>query len=108
MPELKCPGCHAGDFPDFDHYCQANGITPEEAPAAFASFIFLSTGTDVRMERVLTLEERIAAIYTTCLNEWHDSTTDFDSDEDYPVICRDCLTDVENLKVYYEKGLYHD
>ena len=36
---FTCPGCHGGDFPDFDHYCDVLGVTIEEAPIAFAAFL---------------------------------------------------------------------
>ena len=33
-------------FEDFDAYCEANNITDEEAPMAFAAFLYLRTGWD--------------------------------------------------------------
>ena len=44
--DTKCPGCHRGDFPDFDHYMDANGLTNDEAPAAFGAWLNGTTGWD--------------------------------------------------------------
>ena len=33
-------------FAEFDRYCEANNITPDEAPMAFAAFLNLQTGWD--------------------------------------------------------------
>ena len=42
----RCPGCHAGDFSDFDHYCDVNGIAMDDTPHAFADWLRLTTGWD--------------------------------------------------------------
>lgn len=44
---------------EFDTYCEARGITPEEAPAAFAAFLHERYGWDGTMNRVE--EERFYA-----------------------------------------------
>lgn len=41
-----------GALADFDLYCKANGITPGEAPAAFAAWLHLTTGWDGDVEEV--------------------------------------------------------
>ena len=48
----KCPGCHEGDFPDFDHYMDANGLTDDEAPAAFGAWLNGTTGWDGKQGKV--------------------------------------------------------
>ena len=52
--EHLCAGCHDGDFADFDHYCDAKGITTEELPAAFAAWLHLASDGewDGEMEQV--------------------------------------------------------
>jgi len=48
-----CPGCHDGDFPDFDHYVDVMGIPPERVPDAFAVWLAGAHGLDeVRHEAV--------------------------------------------------------
>lgn len=39
-------------FQDFDRYCEENGITPEEAPMAFAAFLNRETGWDGEATKV--------------------------------------------------------
>lgn len=41
-----CPGCHGGDFADFDHYCNVNNIAMEDTPIAFAAWLNLKAGWD--------------------------------------------------------------
>lgn len=51
--EARCPGgCHGGDFPDFDHYCDSAGIKPGEMGAAFAAWLNAVSGWDGPAERV--------------------------------------------------------
>lgn len=33
---FACPGCHGGDFADFDHFCDALEIPMDECGPAFA------------------------------------------------------------------------
>lgn len=44
-----CPGwpCHGGDFPDFDHFVEMNGIAASDVPDAFATWmnLLLEDGT---------------------------------------------------------------
>ena len=40
-------------FEDFDAYCEANNITDEEAPMAFAAFLHLRTGWDGEATKVV-------------------------------------------------------
>ena len=51
-PFGECDGCHDGDFPEFDHFCEALQVTAEEAPHAFAAWLGHRTGWDGRYERV--------------------------------------------------------
>ena len=51
--ETRCPGCHTGDFADFDHYCDDAGIEPGEAPVAFAAWLEAITGEPVMFEEIL-------------------------------------------------------
>lgn len=37
--DLTCPGCHSGDFADFDHYVDVNHILPDDVPIAFAAWM---------------------------------------------------------------------
>lgn len=41
MDPFNCPGpeCHGGDFPGFDHFCDALNVTDEETPHAFAAYL---------------------------------------------------------------------
>lgn len=40
--EIRCPGgCHAGDFADFDHYCDSIKATQAETPVALAAWLNL-------------------------------------------------------------------
>lgn len=39
-------------YEDFDEYCDANSITQEEAPAAFAAWLNQLTGWDGDMEQI--------------------------------------------------------
>ncbi|WP_435583450.1 hypothetical protein [Amycolatopsis thermoflava] len=52
--EVRCPGCHRGDFADFDHYVDAHQIPPADYPAAFAAWLHLASGRawDGDVERV--------------------------------------------------------
>lgn len=53
--EPRCPGCHGGDFADFDHYCDAAGLhDPAEFPAAFAAWMNALTGWDGPMVEAST------------------------------------------------------
>lgn len=36
---FHCPGCHGGDFADFDHYCDVLEIPMEMTPRAFAAWM---------------------------------------------------------------------
>lgn len=36
---FRCPGCHDGDFPDFDHYCDTLNVPQDKAPQAFAAWL---------------------------------------------------------------------
>lgn len=38
---FDCPGeqCHGGDFPGFDHFCDALGVETHELPHAFAAYL---------------------------------------------------------------------
>jgi len=36
---FDCPGCHDGDIPDFDHFCDVLDVTEEETPIAFAAWL---------------------------------------------------------------------
>lgn len=44
MSDLHCPGCHSGDFADFDHYCDVNDISMEDTPIAFAAWLHRISG----------------------------------------------------------------
>ena len=44
--------CYDFEVATFDHYCDENNITPNEAPAAFAAFLNLTTGWDGEMRQV--------------------------------------------------------
>lgn len=47
QPEPICTGdCHAGDFRDFDHYCDSINATMDETPAAFGAWLNAMTGWD--------------------------------------------------------------
>lgn len=48
----ECPGCHGGDFADFDHFCDVNNIAMEDTPMAFAAFLNRKTGWDGEADRV--------------------------------------------------------
>ena len=48
MEPFVCPGCHSGDFADFDHYCDALGIQDDKVPGAFAEWLAGRTGGAVR------------------------------------------------------------
>lgn len=45
-PDATCGGCHGGDFPDFDHYCDKKNIQPGEEPAAFGAWMNATSGWD--------------------------------------------------------------
>lgn len=36
---FTCPGCHDGDFADFDHFCDAMNVPMEETGIAFAAWL---------------------------------------------------------------------
>lgn len=36
---FDCPGCHAGSFADFDHFCDALEVKDEQLPHAFAAWL---------------------------------------------------------------------
>lgn len=36
---FRCPGCHSGDFADFDHYCDVLAVPKEMVPHAFAAWL---------------------------------------------------------------------
>ena len=48
MDPFNCPGpeCHAGDFPGFDHFCDALEVTDSEVPHAFAAYLSHRTEWD--------------------------------------------------------------
>ena len=39
MDPFTCDGCHAGDFADFDHFCDKLGVQTSELPRAFAAWL---------------------------------------------------------------------
>lgn len=43
---FNCPGCHDGDFPGFDHFCDVLEVTDEEVPHAFAAWLGGTTSWD--------------------------------------------------------------
>jgi len=43
----RCPGCHAGDFADFDHFCDATGVTDAEVGPAFAVWLSGLSGREI-------------------------------------------------------------
>ena len=45
-------GITSDAFADFDAYCEANNITEDEAPMAFAAFLNLRTGWDGEATKV--------------------------------------------------------
>lgn len=49
-----CPGpeCHSGDWADFDHFCDVNGIAMEDTGQAFAAWMHHRTGWDGDAERI--------------------------------------------------------
>ena len=51
-PDATCPGCHSGDFPDFDHYADAKGLTTAELGAGFGAWLNATTGWDGKQEEV--------------------------------------------------------
>jgi hypothetical protein len=55
-PDATCPGCHSGDFPDFDHYVEAKGLTPDEIGAGFGAWMNASTGWDGDQHRTTYVE----------------------------------------------------
>lgn len=36
---FTCPGCHSGDFADFDHYCDVMEVPMDKTPHAFAAWL---------------------------------------------------------------------
>lgn len=53
-PFVCTTGCHGGDFADFDHFCDALGVTQDEAPVAFGEWLSGRTGRVVLARRVET------------------------------------------------------
>ncbi|WP_372659850.1 hypothetical protein [Amycolatopsis kentuckyensis] len=51
--DTVCPGCHSGDFPDFDHFVQARAIAPEDVGAAFGAWLNLTAGWDGDQDQVV-------------------------------------------------------
>jgi hypothetical protein len=51
-PDAFCPGCHTGDFPDFDHYAEKKQLKPEELGQGFAAWLNATTGWDGKAEAV--------------------------------------------------------
>jgi hypothetical protein len=49
---LTCPGCHSGDFPDFDHYVETNRIPSHDWGDAFGAWLHHSTGWQGQTHRV--------------------------------------------------------
>ena len=47
-----CNGCHGGDFPEFDHFCDVLKVTDDEAPHAFAAWLANKTTWDGRYSEV--------------------------------------------------------
>lgn len=45
---FDCPGpaCHGGDFPGFDHFCDALDVQDHELPHAFAAYLGGTTSWD--------------------------------------------------------------
>jgi hypothetical protein len=54
MPDspFVCPGCHTGDFADFDHFCDVLNVQDHELPHAFAAWLANRTDWDGRYEKV--------------------------------------------------------
>jgi len=48
---FNCPGCHEGDFHEFDHFCDILDVQKHEVPHAFAAWLG-KTGWDGRYEQV--------------------------------------------------------
>lgn len=40
---FHCSGCHGGDVPDFDHYCDVLEVPMDMTPHAFAAWLAGST-----------------------------------------------------------------
>jgi len=57
MDPFVCPGCHTGDFADFDHYCDVLGISMDDTPEAFAKWLAGKTGKEVEYGQVKPAEE---------------------------------------------------
>lgn len=36
---FNCPGCHSGDFPGFDHYCDVLEVPMDKSGQAFAAYL---------------------------------------------------------------------
>lgn len=49
---FTCPGCHVGDFAEFDHFCDALNVKDDELPHAFAAFLGKKTSWDGEYERL--------------------------------------------------------
>ena len=47
-----CDGCHSGDFPGFDHFCDALNVKTEELGPAFAAWLGGTTDWDGDYEEV--------------------------------------------------------
>ena len=43
---FDCPGCHTGDFPGFDHFCDVLNVQDHEAGDAFAAYLSGTTKWD--------------------------------------------------------------
>lgn len=43
---FNCDGCHSGDLPGFDHFCDVLGVTGVESPHAFAAWLAGKTTWD--------------------------------------------------------------
>lgn len=46
LDPFVCVGCHAGDFPGFDHFCDVLNVRNNELPAAFAAWLGGTTSWD--------------------------------------------------------------
>lgn len=49
---FNCPGCHAGDFPGFDHFCAALDVADHELGEAFAAYLSATTIWEGRYSKV--------------------------------------------------------
>jgi hypothetical protein len=54
---FTCPGCHDGDWADFDHFCDVIGVSSEETGVAFAMWMEGKVGWKGRYGRVKDKEE---------------------------------------------------